>query len=75
MTDKLRKEIDNTLRKLRSSIRSIGIGDLSEKIQGNGYVFGIIKDLQSALRNLTWQTKAISSGDVSQRVDFLGEFS
>ena len=69
------KEIDNTLRKLRSSIRSIGIGDLSEKIQGNGYVFGIIKDLQSALRNLTWQTKAISSGDFSQRVDFLGEFS
>lgn len=68
-------EIDGTLRELRRSIRAIGIGALSEKIQGTGYVFGIIKDLQSALRNLTWQTKAISSGDFSQRVDFLGEFS
>ena len=68
-------EIDLTLRELRRSIRAIGIGALSEKIQGTGYVFGIIKDLQSALRNLTWQTKAISSGDFSQRVDFLGEFS
>lgn len=68
-------EIDRTLRELRRSIRAIGTGALSEKIQGTGYVFGIIKDLQSALRNLTWQTKAISSGDFSQRVDFLGEFS
>jgi len=69
------KEIDITLRELRKSIRAIGIGDLSEKIQGSGYTFGIIKALQSALRNLTWQTKAISSGDFSQRVEFLGEFS
>lgn len=69
------KEIDSTLRELRSSIRALGTGDLSYKIKGKGYGFGVIKDLQSALRNLTWQTKAVSSGDFSQRVDFLGEFS
>jgi diguanylate cyclase (GGDEF)-like protein/PAS domain S-box-containing protein len=69
------KEIDSTLRELRKSIRAVGIGELSEKIEGKGYVFGILKDLQAALKTLNWQTKAISAGDFSQRVEFLGEFS
>lgn len=68
-------DIDHTLRKLRRVIKTIGVGDLSEKIQGEGYTFGVLKNLQSILKNLTWQTKAISFGDFSQRIDFLGEFS
>jgi diguanylate cyclase (GGDEF)-like protein/PAS domain S-box-containing protein len=68
-------KIDEILRTLRGSIRAIGNGDLSYKIQGSGYILGVLKNLQASLKNLTWQTKAIASGDFSQRVDFLGEFS
>lgn len=69
------KKIDSTLRRLRKAIREIGLGDLSGQIEGKGYLFGVVKNLQASLRTLTWQTKRISSGDFSQRVDFLGEFS
>ncbi|MDY0235221.1 MAG: diguanylate cyclase [Gudongella sp.] len=67
--------IDETLRIIRDSIYSIGFGDLSSRIDGQGYTIGIIKNLQASLKNLTWQTKAIALGDFSQHVDFLGEFS
>lgn len=69
------EEIDGLLRGVRSAVRSIGLGELSYRIAGKGYVIGVIKNLQAALKNLTWQTKAVASGDFSQRVDFLGEFS
>ncbi len=69
------REIDHTLRRFRTSIKSIGTGDFSENIEGKGYIIGVTKTLQSVLKNLVWQTKAISHGDFSQRVNFLGEFS
>lgn len=68
-------EIDDTLRNLRKAIKDIGVGDFSEKIEGQGYTVGVLKNLQAVLRNLIWQTKAISFGDFSQKVRFLGEFS
>lgn len=67
--------IDQLIRNLRESIKSIGCGDLSEKLIGSGYLMGTIKNLQSTLRNLVWQTKAISRSDFSNRVDYLGDFS
>lgn len=69
------EEIDGLLRCVRSAVRSIGLGELSYRISGKGYVVGIVKNVQAALKNLTWQTKAVASGDFSQRIDFLGEFS
>ena len=69
------EEINETLRKIRTSIAAIGEGNFSEKIEGTGYSVGVIKTLQAVLRNLVWQTKVISRGDFSQRVNFLGEFS
>lgn len=69
------KDIDITLRSLRTAIKSIGLGELSERIQGRGYTIGVVKNLQATLKNLTWHTKAISAGDFSERVVFLGEFS
>lgn len=68
-------EIDNTIKTLRQSINRISNGELSNKINGRGYLIGTIKNLQASLKNLIWQTKVISSGDFSQRVDFLGDFS
>lgn len=68
-------EIDNTIKILRQSINQISNGELSNKINGRGYLIGTIKNLQASLKNLIWQTKVISSGDFSQRVDFLGDFS
>ena len=68
-------EIDQTIRNLRHSIKTIGNGELSDKLSGRGYLMGSIKSLQATLRNIIWQTKAISSGDFSQKVPFLGEFS
>ena len=67
--------MDQQIRNLRESIKSIGSGDLSEKLSGSGYLMGTIKNLQSTLRNLVWQTKAISKSDFSNRVEFLGDFS
>lgn len=69
------KEIDDTLRKIRMAAKSIGAGDFSERVEGKGYVLGVLKTLQATLRNLIWQTKAISFGDFSQKLYFLGEFS
>ena len=69
------EEIDGLLRSIRSAVRSIGLGELSYRITGKGYVVGVLKNLQAALKTLTWQTKAVASGDFLQRVDFLGEFS
>jgi len=68
-------DIDQDIRSLRQNINSIGTGNLSEKISGTGYFFGIIKNLQATLRNFMWQTKAISMGNFNYKVEFLGEFS
>lgn len=67
--------IDETLRRIREAVYSLGFGDLSNSIDGKGYTMGIIKNLQASLKNLTWQTKMIAEGDFSQQVNFLGEFS
>ncbi len=69
------KDIDETIRSIRTSMHAIGNGDLSTKIQGSGHTIGVIKNLQATLKTLTWQTKRIAEGDFSQRTDFLGEFS
>lgn len=68
-------EIDETLRNLRNSVKSISEGDLSKQLKGKGYLMGTIKSLQATLKSMIWQTKAIASGDFSNRVEFLGEFS
>lgn len=68
-------EIDQTIRNLRKAIKFIGNGDLSEQLNGKGYLMGTVKSLQATLRNLIWQTKLIASSDFSHRIDFLGEFS
>jgi len=68
-------EIDQTIRNLRQAIKFIGNGDLSEQLNGKGYLMGTVKSLQATLRNLIWQTKLIASSDFSHRIDFLGEFS
>lgn len=69
------QDIDQTVRNIRGSVKSIGNGDLSDQLNGRGYVMGTMKSLQATLRNLVWQTKAIAMGDFSHRVEFLGEFS
>lgn len=68
-------DIDQTLRNFRQSIKIIGNGDLSEPLNGKGYLMGTLKSLQATLRNLIWQTKSIASGNFSNRIEFLGEFS
>ena len=68
-------EIDETLRNLRNSVKSISEGALSKQLTGKGYLMGTIKSLQATLKTMIWQTKAIASGDYSNRVEFLGEFS
>ncbi|KAF5088306.1 MULTISPECIES: diguanylate cyclase [Acetobacterium] len=68
-------EIDQTIKTIRNSATALGNGNLSEDINGRGYVLGSLKNLQASLRNLTWITKTIASGDFSQRVHFLGDFS
>lgn len=68
-------EIDETIRNLRNSIETIGKGDLSDEITGNGHLMGNVKNLQANFKNLIWQTKAVSAGDFSNRVEVLGEFS
>lgn len=67
-------EIDQTIKTIRNSATALGNGNLSEDINGRGYVLGSLKNLQASLRNLTWITKTIASGDFSQRVHFLGGF-
>ncbi|MBF4694235.1 sensor domain-containing diguanylate cyclase [Fusibacter ferrireducens] len=67
--------VDQTIRNLRDALKSIGNGNLSDQINGRGYLIGQAKGLQSTLRSLIWQTKAISSGDFSHQVLFLGDFS
>lgn len=69
------QDIDQSVRNLRNSIKSMGNGDLSTQLSGKGYLSGTLKNLQATLRNLVWQTKSIAAGDFSHRVEFLGEFS
>lgn len=69
------KEIDSTIRRMRSVINAFATGKLSDQIEGRGYLMGELKNLQSGLKNLIWQTRNIASGNFTQRVDFLGELS
>lgn len=64
-----------SVKSIRLTIQAFGKGDLSSKIEGNGYTLGLLKNLQAALKNLIWQTNTMASGDFSQKTDFLGEFS
>ncbi|MCB5230866.1 MAG: PAS domain S-box protein [Candidatus Cloacimonas sp.] len=68
-------ELYKSIHHLRGSFISLSRGKLDEKIVGQGFLFGTLKDLQSSLKHLTWQTKRVSEGDFTQKVEFLGEFS
>ncbi len=69
------QELVSVIKVIRNATGELGVGNLSYKIRGSGYVLGSLKSLQSTLNNLTWTTKAIADGDFSQRVHFLGDFS
>jgi PAS domain S-box-containing protein len=60
---------------IREHFIQLSQGNINNKVEGKGYVFGALKSLQSSLRHLTWQTKRIAQGDFSQKVDFMGELS
>ncbi|MBP1927370.1 diguanylate cyclase (GGDEF)-like protein/PAS domain S-box-containing protein [Sedimentibacter acidaminivorans] len=68
-------EIDETIKNIRESVSSIGVGHLSHEIKGKGYLIVTLKKLQSSLKNLTWRTKCIAKGDFSRDLEYLGDFS
>ena len=60
---------------LRSALLAVCRGDLSRPLEAEGYLPGVVKDLQAGLKQLTSQTQKIARGDFAQRIDFPGEFS
>ncbi len=68
-------EIDETIKNIRESVNSLGVGHLSHEIKGKGYMIETLKKLQSSLKNLTWRTKSITKGDFSKDIDYFGDFS
>lgn len=71
----VQQEICMDLLSVRQALFSISNGNLDYPIKGQGYMNGLLKNLQASLKHLAWQTKSISEGDYTQKVDFLGEFS